>query len=46
MPEPTLRFHSDSPIELKKGGCYGLRLTADGNAHLEWMLPPRAMRRR
>ena len=28
-------------IELKKGGCYGIR---DGR--LEWMLPPRAMRRR
>jgi len=27
-------------IELKKGGCYGIR-----DARLEWMLPPRAMRR-
>ena len=33
-------------IELKKGGCYGVRLSADGTAALEWMLPPRAMRRR
>lgn len=33
-------------VELKKGGCYGLRLRADGAAALEWMLPPRAMRRR
>jgi phosphohistidine phosphatase len=33
-------------IELKKGGCYGIRIDAGGAAHLEWMLPPRAMRRR
>jgi phosphohistidine phosphatase len=32
-------------IELKKGGCYGVRLGADDAARLEWMLPPRAMRR-
>ena len=32
-------------IELKKGGCYGVRIDANGAAHLEWMLPPRAMRR-
>ena len=32
-------------IELKKGGCYGIRLGADGAGRLEWMLPPRAMRR-
>jgi phosphohistidine phosphatase len=31
-------------IELKKGGCYGVRVDA-GAARLEWMLPPRAMRR-
>jgi phosphohistidine phosphatase len=31
-------------IELKKGGCYGIRIGADGAARLEWMLPPRAMR--
>lgn len=31
-------------LELKKGGCYGVRL--DGrNAHLEWMLSPRVLRR-
>ena len=37
---------SDGGIELKKGGCYGLRLFADGGARLEWMLPPRVLRRR
>lgn len=37
---------ADSAIELKKGGCYGLRLLADGTARLEWMLPPRVLRRR
>lgn len=37
---------SDGGIELKKGGCYGLRLFDDGSARLEWMLPPRVMRRR
>ncbi|MEA2163357.1 MAG: phosphohistidine phosphatase [Thermoanaerobaculia bacterium] len=40
------KMHADSTIELKKGGCYGLRLTADGSAHLVWMLPPRVLRRR
>ena len=32
-------------IELKKGGCYGIRIDEAGAGHLEWMLPPRAMRR-
>ena len=32
-------------IELKKGGCYGIRIDAVASAHLEWMLPPRALRR-
>src|SRR5207245_4541828 len=31
---------SHNAIELKKGGCYGIRID-DGSAHLEWMLPPR-----
>lgn len=39
-------LQSDNAIELKKGGCYGLRLGADSSAHLEWMLPPRVLRRR
>jgi len=30
-------------VELKKGGCCGVRLTKDG-AVLEWLLPPRALR--
>jgi phosphohistidine phosphatase len=37
---------SDGNVELKKGGCYGLRLFDDGRARLEWMLPPRVLRRR
>ncbi len=37
---------SDGAIELRKGGCYGLRLRADGSATLEWMLRPRVMRQR
>jgi phosphohistidine phosphatase len=32
-------------LELKKGGCYGVRLLADGTAVLEWMLPPRILRK-
>lgn len=32
-------------IELKKGGCYGVRLLADGGAVLEWLLPPRILRK-
>ena len=31
--------------ELKKGGCYAVRLLADGTAELEWLLPPRVLRR-
>jgi phosphohistidine phosphatase len=32
-------------IELRKGGCYGVRLLPDGTAKLEWVLPPRLLRR-
>ncbi|HEX8616658.1 MAG TPA: phosphoglycerate mutase family protein [Thermoanaerobaculia bacterium] len=32
-------------IELKKGGCYGIRLNPDGTAILEWLLPPRILRK-
>lgn len=36
---------TDSTIALKKGGCYGLGV--DGSsASLEWMLPPRVLRKR
>ncbi|HEX7678938.1 MAG TPA: phosphoglycerate mutase family protein [Thermoanaerobaculia bacterium] len=40
------KMSADGPIELKKGGCYGLRMFDDGSACLEWMLPPRVLRRR
>lgn len=40
------KMRPDGAIELKKGGCYGLRLFDDGSARLEWMLPPRVLRRR
>ena len=51
--EPTLsmamlaltKMSSDGAIELRKGGCYGLRMLADGSARLEWMLRPRILRR-
>jgi phosphohistidine phosphatase len=36
---------SDSHIELKKGGCYGIRLEG-ASTKLEWMLPPRVLRER
>ena len=48
--EPSLTAHVsaltgvDVP-ELKKGGCYGVRLLADGKAELEWLLPPRLLRK-
>lgn len=43
--EPWLSESIQRPeLELKKGGCYGLRLSADA-MQLEWMLPPRALRR-
>ena len=32
-------------IELKRGGCYGIRVSGDGSAVLEWMLPPRILRK-
>jgi len=43
--EPYLSEAIQLPdLELKKGGCYGVRITADA-MRLEWMLPPRALRR-
>lgn len=39
------KMSSDGPIELKKGGCYGIRISGDGSGTLEWMLPPRVLRR-
>jgi phosphohistidine phosphatase len=35
----------DSPIALKKGGCYGVALEGNSGT-LEWMLPPRVLRER
>ena len=32
-------------FELKKGGCYGVRIYADGSASLEWLLSPRILRK-
>lgn len=40
------KMSSGGTIELKKGGCYGIRIFAGGAAQLEWMLPPRVLRRR
>jgi len=43
--EPWLSESIHRPeLELKKGGCYGIRITADAE-RLEWMIPPRALRR-
>jgi len=48
--EPTLSglmlelTKTEGEIELKKGGCYGIAFDGD-SAHLEWMLPPRVLRR-
>jgi len=38
-------MRADGGIELKKGGCYGVRIAENGAAQLEWMLPPRVLRR-
>ena len=51
--EPTLTtglralVHLDAwdRIELKKGGCFGVRILSDGTASWEWMLPPRMLRK-
>ena len=32
-------------VELKKGGAYGVRLLPDGTAVLDWVLPPRLLRK-
>jgi phosphohistidine phosphatase len=31
-------------LELKKGGCYRVRIAESGDAILDWILPPRALR--
>jgi len=38
------KMHADHALELKKGGCYGVRIGEDGEASLEWLLPPRVLR--
>lgn len=35
----------DAKLELKKGGCYGVRILADGTGALEWLLSPRVLRK-
>ena len=35
---------TDSPIALKKGGCYGVALEGSSGS-LEWVLPPRVLRK-
>lgn len=35
----------DGRVELKKGGCYGVRLRADGSTVFEWLLSPRILRK-
>lgn len=37
-------MHDDGELELKKGGCYGLRIDEHGEAKLELMLAPRVLR--
>ena len=32
-------------LELKKGGCYGVRLRPDGSVVFEWLLSPRILRK-
>ena len=32
-------------VELKKGGCYGVRILENGQGVLEWLLPPRILRK-
>lgn len=50
--EPTLTDNmmglmklKGSGLELKKGGCYGIRILGEGGAVLEWLLSPRILRR-
>ena len=37
-------MRNDGEVELKKGGCYGLRILENGEVKLELMLPPRVLR--
>jgi phosphohistidine phosphatase len=38
------KMHGEGTLELRKGGCYGVRIDEAGEATLEWMLPPRVLR--
>lgn len=38
-----LGLEESRAIALEKGGCYGVRLDAGGEASLEWLLPPRIL---
>jgi phosphohistidine phosphatase len=40
-----LGLDGNEQIELKKGGCYGVRLRPDGTAVFEWLLSPRILRK-
>ena len=40
-----VRLGDPPAFELKKGGCFGVRLMPDGTALLEWVLPPRILRK-
>src|SRR5512140_3770476 len=35
---------AETPIELDKGGCYGIRITPDDVRTLEWVLPEKVLR--
>lgn len=39
------RIGGSGSFDLKKGGCYGVRLRDDGSTTLEWVLTPRVLRR-
>lgn len=39
------RLSTSGSLELKKGGCYGVRLRDDGSTSMEWLLTPRVLRR-
>ena len=38
-------LETKSPLELKKGGCYGVRILPDGSAVVDWILTPRVLRK-
>lgn len=40
-----LGLERNGGLELKKGGCYAIRISGDGSAKLDWMLSPRILRR-